>query len=331
MSSSYTLQPLASISLPSPAAAPPTRQTHRPTLPLHNHSSPHPPEPSTSSSRPQNWWLESLRAKTRSNHFHETVSVYNEIIHSGTQPDSFIFPAVLKAVASLQDLRLAKQIHAHAVQFGHGGVSVVSIANSLVNLYGKYGEVANARKVFDEITERDAVSLNSIISALCRDEEWEDALESFRLMMAENLELSSFTLVSAALACSNFHRGDGLLLGKQLHWYSLRNSHWKQTFTNNTLMAMYAKLGRVDYAKAMFQLFEGRDFVSWNTMISSLTQNEKFVDALVSLRVMVREGIKADGVTLSSVMVRCRGRKKKKKKKESLMWNCRGLKKLSFC
>ncbi|CAN0906208.1 Pentatricopeptide repeat-containing protein At3g57430, chloroplastic [Linum grandiflorum] len=159
------------------------------------------------------------------------------MIHSGTQPDSFIFPTVLKVVASLQDLRLAKKIHAHAVKFGHGGVSVVSIANSLVNLYGKCGEVANARK------------------------EWEDALESFRLMLAENLELSSFTFVSAALACSNLHKGDGLLLGKQLHGYSLRTSHWKQTFTNNALMAMYAMLGRVDYAKAMFQLFEGRDLV----------------------------------------------------------------------
>ncbi|CAN1225655.1 Pentatricopeptide repeat-containing protein At3g57430, chloroplastic [Linum grandiflorum] len=115
------------------------------------------------------------------------------------QPNSFIFPAVLKAVASLQDLRLGKQIHAHAVKFGHGGVSVVSIANSLVNLYGKCGEVADARKAFDEITERDAVSWNSIISALCRDEEWEDALESFRLMLAENLELSSFTLVDEGL------------------------------------------------------------------------------------------------------------------------------------
>ncbi|CAN0911800.1 Pentatricopeptide repeat-containing protein At3g57430, chloroplastic [Linum grandiflorum] len=185
------------------------------------------------------------------------------------QPNSFIFPAVLKAVASLQDLRLGKQIHAHAVKFGHGGVSVVSIANSLVNLYGKCGEVADARKAFDEITERDAVSWNSIISALCRDEEWEDALESFRLMLAENLELSSFTLVSAALACSNLDKG------------------------------------RVDYAQSMFQLFEGRDLVSWNTMISSLTQNEKFVDALVSLRLMVREGIKPDGVTLASALPAC--------------------------
>ncbi|CAN0836892.1 Pentatricopeptide repeat-containing protein At3g57430, chloroplastic [Linum grandiflorum] len=149
----FLLSATSRINLPSSlVAAPPTRQTHRPTLPLHNHSSPHPPEPSTSSSRPQNWCHESLRAKTRCNHFHEAVFVYNEMIHLGTQPDSFIFPTVLEVVASLQDLRLGKQIHAQTVRFRHGGVSVVSIANLLVNFYGKCGEVANARKVFDEIT-----------------------------------------------------------------------------------------------------------------------------------------------------------------------------------
>ncbi|CAN1166456.1 Pentatricopeptide repeat-containing protein At3g57430, chloroplastic [Linum perenne] len=298
MSSSYTLQPLASISLPSPAAPPPSRQTHRPHLLSTS-------EPSTSNSRPQKWWVESLRAKTCSNNFHEAISIYNEMILSGTQPNSFIFPAVLKAVASLHDLRLGKQIHAHAFKFGHGA-SVVSVANSLVNLYGKCAELRDARKVFDEITERDSVSWNSIISALCRDEEWEGALESFRLMLAENLEVCSFTLVSAALACSNLNNGEeGLPLGKQLHGYSLRTSHWMNTFTNNALMAMYAKLGRVDYAKGMFQLFEGRDLVTWNTMISSLSQNERFMEALVSLQLMGSEGIKADGVTLASVLPAC--------------------------
>ncbi|CAN1166460.1 Pentatricopeptide repeat-containing protein At3g57430, chloroplastic [Linum perenne] len=70
-------------------------------------------------------------------------------------------------------------------------------------------------------------------------------------------------------------------------------------------MAMYAKLGRVDYAKGMFQLFEGRDLVTWNTMISSLSQNERFMEALVSLQLMGSEGIKADGVTLASVLPAC--------------------------
>lgn len=70
-------------------------------------------------------------------------------------------------------------------------------------------------------------------------------------------------------------------------------------------MAMYAKLGRLDDSKAIFELFGERDMVSWNTMISSLSQSDQFYEALTFLYVMVREGTKPDGVTISSVLPAC--------------------------
>ncbi|KAF2309013.1 hypothetical protein GH714_000089 [Hevea brasiliensis] len=194
--------------------------------------------------------------------------MYIEMILSGVSPDYSAFPIVLKAVTGLQDLNLGKQIHAHVIKYGYGSSSV-TIANTLVNFY-----------------------------------EWECALEVFRFMLAENLEPSSFTLVSLALACSKLHKREGLRLGKQVHGYSFRKGHWR-TFTNNSLMRMYANLGRLDDAKSLFDLFEGRDLVSWNTIISSFSQNDRFMEALVFLRLMVLEGIKPDGFTLASVLPAC--------------------------
>ncbi|KAK7825338.1 pentatricopeptide repeat-containing protein [Quercus suber] len=221
----------------------------------------------------------------------------------GIPPDNFAFPAVLKAVVGLQDLNLGKQIHAHVFKFGYAS-SWVTVANSLVNLYGKCGDVGDVYKVFERITERDQVSWNSAISALCRFQEWELALEAFRLMLFENVVPSSFTLVSVALACSNLHKHDGLRLGKQVHAYSLRTGNWR-TYTNNALMSMYAKLGKVDDSRSLFELFEDRDLVSWNTMISLLSQNDQFLKALLFLRLMVLKGIVPDGVTFASVLPAC--------------------------
>nr|POE92382.1 protein plastid transcriptionally active 14 [Quercus suber] len=221
----------------------------------------------------------------------------------GIPPDNFAFPAVLKAVAGLQDLNLGKQIHAHVFKFGYAS-SWVTVANSLVNLYGKCGDVGDVYKVFERITDRDQVSWNSAISALCRFQEWELALEAFRLMLFENVVPSSFTLVSVALACSNLHKHDGLRLGKQVHAYSLRTGNWR-TYTNNALMSMYAKLGKVDDSRSLFELFEDRDLVSWNTMISLLSQNDQFLKALLFLRLMVLKGIVPDGVTFASVLPAC--------------------------
>lgn len=147
-----------------------------------------------------------------------------------------------------------------------------------------------------------------MIAALCRFEEWGLALEAFRCLETEGAEPSSFTLVSVALACSSIGGRDGLLLGKQVHGYGLRVGYFDRdgkTFTSNALMAMYAKLGRVFDSCVLFEQFDNRDLVSWNTMISSLTQNECFLEALVLLRRMVVEGVKPDGFTIASVLPAC--------------------------
>ncbi|KAJ0017445.1 hypothetical protein Pint_11909 [Pistacia integerrima] len=273
-------------------------QTHRPPATTTSFPQPTPQKSSNAT------WLESLRSKTRSNQFHEAIFTYIEMTRSGTQPDNFAFPAVLKAVSGLQDLNLGKQIHAHVFKYGYGSSSV-TVANTLVNMYSKCGsDLSEVYKVFDQITERDQVSWNTMINALCRFEEWELGLEAFRLMLCDDVEPSSFTLVSMALACSNLRKREGLRLGKEVHGYSLRVGDWK-TFTINALMAMYAKLGRVDDAKFLFESFGDRDLVSWNTIISSLSQNDRFVEALWFLSGMVLEGIKPDGVTIASVLPAC--------------------------
>ncbi|KAH7518922.1 hypothetical protein FEM48_Zijuj09G0222500 [Ziziphus jujuba var. spinosa] len=255
-------------------------QTHQPTTlnkhtPLLNQSllSTSPPKP-ISQSRSLASWVETIRFQVRSGLFHDAILTYIEMSVMGVSPDNFVFPAVLKAATSLQDLNLGKQIHAHSVKFGYGSSSV-TVANTLVNMYGKCEDIGGAYKVFDKITEKDQVSWNSMIAALCRFEKWEHALEAFRCMVLEKVEPSSFTLVSVALACSNLNKHHALWFGKQVHAFSLRKGDWK-TFTINALMAMYSKLGRIDDSRGLFELFEDRDLVTWNTMLSSLSQNDRF-------------------------------------------------------
>ncbi|CAK9180537.1 unnamed protein product [Ilex paraguariensis] len=261
------------------------------------------PSKPISETRSKASWIEALRSQTRSNHFWEAVSTYIEMTAAGIQPDNFAFPAVTKAITGLQDLNAGKQIHGSVIKLGYESSSV-AVANTLLNLYGKCGDIFDVFKVFERIPQKDQVSWNSMINALFRFEEWELALEGFRAMQLEIIEPSSFTLVSVALACSNLNKRDGLNLGKQVHGYSLRVGDNK-TFTNNALMAMYAKLGRVYDSKAIFELFANRDMVSWNTIISSFSQNDQFYEALTFFQLMVSEGHKPDGVSISSVLPAC--------------------------
>ncbi|KAG6392197.1 hypothetical protein SASPL_146408 [Salvia splendens] len=253
--------------------------------------------------RSKHSWIESLRSHARSNSPNQALTTFIQMQAAGIPPDNYAFPAALKAATALQDLRLGKQIHASLVKLGYDSHATVS--NTVLHMYAKCGsEVEQVFKVFDRIPQRDQVSWNSLINALCKYEEWELALEAFRLMGLEKIEPSSFTLVSVALACSNLKRGDGLRLGKQLHGYSLRVDE-RKTFTDNSLMAMYAKLGRVDDARIIFECFAHRDMVSWNTIISAFSQSDRFYEGLECFRGMNDEGFKPDGVTISSVLPAC--------------------------
>lgn len=218
-------------------------------------------------------------------------------------PDNFVFPAILKAAADLQDLDLGKQIHAHVVKFGYGS-KYAAVDNTLVNMYGKCGDIGDANMVFDKMSERNQVSWNSMIAALCRHEEWNDALGAFRFMQMEHVEISSFALVSVLLACGSVPSGIGLRLGKQVHGYSLRKGD-VATHLINALMAMYAKLGKLDYSRSLLNVFEDRDLVTWNTIISSYTQKSHFSEALEFLKLMVSEGVRPDGVTIASILPTC--------------------------
>ena len=79
----------------------------------------------------------------------------------------------------------------------------------------------------------------------------------------------------------------------------------QKTFTNNALMAMYAKLGRIDDLRAVFESSLDRDIVSWNTMISSFSQSDRFSEALDFFRLMVLEGVEIDSVTIATVLPTC--------------------------
>nr|XP_043622062.1 pentatricopeptide repeat-containing protein At3g57430, chloroplastic [Erigeron canadensis]XP_043622063.1 pentatricopeptide repeat-containing protein At3g57430, chloroplastic [Erigeron canadensis]XP_043622064.1 pentatricopeptide repeat-containing protein At3g57430, chloroplastic [Erigeron canadensis]XP_043622065.1 pentatricopeptide repeat-containing protein At3g57430, chloroplastic [Erigeron canadensis] len=247
-------------------------------------------------------WVEKLRSNTRANNFHEAISVYIDMTKSGNKPDNFAFPAVLKAVTEIHDLNLGQQVHGAVVKHGYD-VSSVTVSNTLLNMYGKCGVLSDVVKVFDKITERDKVSWNTMIGSLCRFEEWELALDMFRRMQFDDeVEPNSFTLVSVSVACSQL---GSVRLGKQVHGYCLRSGE-NMSFTNNSLMSMYAKLGRVEDSVSIFEIFAEKNLVTWNTMISSLSQKDRFEEAMGVFRVMVGDGsVKLDGVTISSVLPAC--------------------------
>ncbi|PHU07537.1 hypothetical protein BC332_24026 [Capsicum chinense] len=101
------------------------------------------------------------------------------------------FTCVLIKRFASADSNLGKQIHGSVVKFGYDTTSV-TVVNSVNHLLRRCsGSIHDVCKVFDRISQRDQVSWNSLINALCKFEEWELALEAFRLMGLDGISLST--------------------------------------------------------------------------------------------------------------------------------------------
>ena len=53
-------------------------------------------------------------------------------------------------------------VHNHILEMGFG--FDLNIGNALVDMYARFGDLVKARNVFDEMTQRDIVSQNNLIS-----------------------------------------------------------------------------------------------------------------------------------------------------------------------
>ncbi|KAL0854598.1 hypothetical protein Bca101_059750 [Brassica carinata] len=121
---------------------------------------------------------------------------------SGLKPDNFTYNFVFVACGNLPEkIGVGRSVHSSLFKVGLDRDDHVN--HSLIAMYAKCGRVVDARKVFEEITERDLVSWNSMISgylvAVCANE----AVGLFGKMEEEGVEPDEKTLVSVLGGCAN--------------------------------------------------------------------------------------------------------------------------------
>lgn len=142
-------------------------------------------------------------------------------------------------------------------------------SHALITMYLKCREPGSARRVFDEIAERDLVSWNSMISGCAGMGLVKEAVELFRGMRGEGFEPCERTLASVLKACGDL--GDREL-GRELERLVDERGAETEPFVGSALVNMHGKCGDLVSARRVFDALKSRELAVWNSMIAGQVQ-----------------------------------------------------------
>ena len=202
-----------------------------------------------------------------------------------------------KALDQYPDIKTLKTVHSRIYHLNFHENPYLGI--KLMRAYAACGEPALARKVFDEIPERNVVFYNVMIRSYVNNHWYNDALLVFRAMVNGGFRPDHYTYPCVLKACSC---SDNLRFGLQLHGAVLKVRLDSNVFVGNGLIAMYGKCSCLLEARHVLDEVPSRDVVSWNSMVAGYAQNMRFDDALELCHEMEALKQKPDAGTMASLM-----------------------------
>lgn len=187
----------------------------------------------------------------------------------------------------------------HAAVLKIGLQSDVFISNHVLNMYAKCGYVSLARRVFDEMSECNHVSWSSMISGYDQCGEHWVALDLFSKM---RLARNEYIFASAISACASLA---ALELGLQIHAQVIKYGCESISYVSNSLISMYMKCGRCNYALSVYDNAGGPNSVSYNALINGFIENHEPEKGFEMFKHMHRKGLVPDSFTFVGLLGFC--------------------------
>ncbi|KAK7362414.1 hypothetical protein VNO77_04525 [Canavalia gladiata] len=237
------------------------------------------------------------------NDMHSHVVSFYHLMRLSFSPfrDDVVFSVVLKACSELRDVVQGTILHCHLIKAAPPDSFVLT---SLVDVYSKCGHVASARRVFDEIPDRNVVSWTSMIVAYVQNDCAREGLCLFNRMREGFVDGNEFTVGSLVTACTKL----GFLhQGKWVHGYVIKNGIGINSFLVTSLLNMYVKCGDIRDARAVFDelCVVDDDLVSWTAMIVGYSQRGYPHLALELFTDEKWLGLLPNSVTVASLLSAC--------------------------
>ncbi|XP_072996295.1 pentatricopeptide repeat-containing protein At1g11290, chloroplastic-like isoform X1 [Typha latifolia] len=205
--------------------------------------------------------------------------------------------SVLVACSKLEAMENGMMLHCVGFKCGFG--SNVVVGTALVDMYSKCHDVGAARRLFDEMAERNVITWTTLVSAYALEYRPNDAMLFVREMRQHGVGLNEVTYNSLL---SSFSKFEDLFHGRQVHSLVIREGLEDDPYIVVTLITMYSKCGSSEDFSKLCSSFRSHDQVSCNSIISGFSHLGDGKQVLQRFLQMRRENIHVDLFTFASVL-----------------------------
>ncbi|CAH8326539.1 unnamed protein product [Eruca vesicaria subsp. sativa] len=228
------------------------------------------------------------------------LQCFADMVESNLECDSVSFILVLTTAVRLDSLTLGKQVHCMALKLGFD--LILTVGNSLINMYCKLRNVGFARTVFDSMSERDLISWNSVISGFAQGGLEVEAVCLFMQLLRCGLTPDNYTITSVLKATSSL--SESLSLNKQVHVHAIKTNNVGDNFVSTALIDAYSGNKCMTEAEVLFSRNKF-DLVACNAMMSGYTQSNDGDKTLNLFALMHKQGERSDDFTMATVLKTC--------------------------
>ncbi|PKU70883.1 Pentatricopeptide repeat-containing protein [Dendrobium catenatum] len=215
------------------------------------------------------------------------------------QPTCHTFSHLIKACTHIPAIGFGEGVHGQVRK--NGLVCHLILQTGLIDFYYTmivgytlFGDLNAARKIFDEMPERNTVSWNAMIAGYARSGDVESATSLFNQMHCKNL-ISWTSMIS----CYSQNR----LFMEALETFDAMKA--ADVYMGSALIDMYAKCGSLEKSLVIFFKLENKNLFCWNSAIDGLAMHGRPKDAFYMLSKMIENREKPNGVTFVSILSAC--------------------------
>ncbi|TKY74193.1 Pentatricopeptide repeat-containing protein mitochondrial [Spatholobus suberectus] len=131
----------------------------------------------------------------------DALQLFVLTLRKNIRPTEYTVSSLLSSVSIFLPLEVGNQIHSLVPKLGFESDAVV--ANSLVDMYAKFGFIDDALNIFNEMKIKDLVSWNTIMMGLTYNGKVSLTMDLFReLLTREGMLPDRITLTAVLLACN---------------------------------------------------------------------------------------------------------------------------------